>query len=107
MSENERGFTYLRTNEREGKPRKRGVTEIRGPYYTPMGTRYLQDVLETMGHYVDALKFAGGSFSLMPRQALQAVIALCHSHDVQVSTGGFIERVLTQGPEAVTKYIEE
>lgn len=29
MSETERGFTYLRINEREGKPRTRGITEIR------------------------------------------------------------------------------
>jgi phosphosulfolactate synthase (CoM biosynthesis protein A) len=31
-----------------------------------MGRHYLQDILETMGPYVDALKFAGGSFTLMP-----------------------------------------
>ena len=67
----ERAFAFLRVNERQRKPRTLGVTEIRGPYYTPMGTRYLEDVLETMGHYVDALKFAGGSFSLMPRPALR------------------------------------
>ncbi len=62
----ERGFPFLRLNERPAKPRTRGITEIRGPYYTPMGVRYLQDVLETMGAYVDSLKYAGGSFTLMP-----------------------------------------
>lgn len=103
----ERAFAFIRVNERPKKPRTRGITEIRGPYYTPMGVRYLQDVLETMGAYVDALKFAGGSFSLMPRQAVKELIALCHEHDVLVSTGGFIERVLTQGPEAVDAYIRE
>jgi len=56
---------------------------------------------------VDALKFAGGSFSLMPRKALQELLALCHTHNVLVSTGGFIERVLTLGPEAVHRYIQE
>jgi len=45
----ERAFAFLQINERQTKPRARGVTEIRGPYYTPMGKRYLQDVLETMG----------------------------------------------------------
>src|SRR5205814_44318 len=94
---NERAFPFLRLNERQPKPRTRGITEIRGPYYTPLGTRQLDDILETMGAYVDALKFAGGSFSLMPRQALKQLIAVCHSHDVLVSTGGFIERVLTLG----------
>ena len=72
-----------------------------------MGQRYLKDVLETMGAYVDALKFAGGSFSLMPRRAVQELIELCHAHEVLVSTGGFIEYVLTQGREAVDRYIAE
>jgi phosphosulfolactate synthase (CoM biosynthesis protein A) len=103
----ERAFAFLRVNERETKPRSHGVTEIRGPYYTPMGKRYLEDVLETMGSYVDVLKFAGGSFSLMPRKAVKELLDLCHSYNVMVSTGGFIERVLTQGPEVVNWYIEE
>ena len=102
-----RTFDFLRVNEREGKPRSRGVTEIRGPYYTPMGDRMLRDILETMGDYVDALKFAGGSFSLMPETAVRSLIRACHEHDVKVSTGGFIEHVLTQGPEAVGRYLEE
>jgi phosphosulfolactate synthase (CoM biosynthesis protein A) len=83
------------------------VTEIRGPYYTPMGKRYLEDILETMGAYVDVLKFAGGSFSLMPRQAVKELLDLCHRYDVLVSTGGFIEHVLTLGPQAVDQYINE
>jgi len=103
----ERAFSFIKVNERPPKPRSRGVTEIRGPYYTPMGKRYLQDVLETMGAYVDSLKFAGGSFSLMPRQAVKELIDLCHEHDVLVDTGGFMEHVLTQGREAVDRYIEE
>ncbi|HET9176901.1 MAG TPA: phosphosulfolactate synthase [Terriglobia bacterium] len=103
----DRAFPFLRLNDRPAKPRQRGITEIRGPYYTPMGSRYLQDILDTMGWYVDALKFAGGSFSLMPRQTVKKLLDLCHAHDVLVSTGGFIEHVLTQGPESVTRYIEE
>jgi len=108
MEENEtRAFAQLRLNQRQSKPRTCGVTEIRGPYYSIMGKRYLQDVLETMGNYVDALKFAGGSFSLMPRSAVRDLLDLCHQYDVAVSTGGFIEHVLTQGPEAVDYYIRE
>ncbi len=72
-----------------------------------MGKRYLQDILETMGQYVDPLKFAGGSFTLMPREAVRELLDLCHQHDVLVSTGGFIEYVLTQGPDAVDHYIQE
>ena len=103
----ERAFNFLKVNERPSKPRTRGLTEIRGPYYTPMGKRYLQDILETMASYVDSLKFAAGSFSLMPREAVKELIDLCHQYDVLVSTGGFIEYVLTQGAEAVTRYIQE
>ena len=103
----ERAFPFIRMNEREGKPRTRGITEIRGPYYTPMGKRYLEDVLETMGEYVDSLKFAGGSFTLMPEKQLREIIDLAHRYNVLVSTGGFIEHVLTQGSEIVNRYIEE
>ncbi len=66
----ERAFSFLRINQRSPKPRAIGLTEIRGPYYTPLGKRQLEDILETMGEYVDSLKFAGGSFSLMPRPVL-------------------------------------
>lgn len=107
MAGDERAFAFLRTNRREGKPRSHGMTEIRGPYYTPMGKRYLEDILETMGAYVDILKFAGGSFTLLPRRALREIIDLCHKYQVQVSTGGFVEYVLTQGPEAVDRYLAE
>ena len=103
----DRAFSFMKTNERQAKPRSRGLTEIRGPYYTPMGKRYLQDVLETMGEHIDSLKFAGGSFTLMPRPALVELLDLCHQHDVLVSTGGFLEFVLTQGADAVDHYVRE
>jgi phosphosulfolactate synthase (CoM biosynthesis protein A) len=34
-----------------------------------MGHRYLADLLETMGAHVDSLKFAGGSFTVMPESS--------------------------------------
>jgi phosphosulfolactate synthase (CoM biosynthesis protein A) len=105
--DDERAFPFLPLNEREAKPRKKGVTEIRGPYYTPLGQRGLEDILETMGNYIDILKFAGGSFSLMPRRAVSELIDLCHRYDVKVDTGGYIEHVLTLGKEAVEAYIRE
>jgi len=106
-TKSERSFPFLQVNRREGKPRKRGLTEIRGPCYSVVGPRYLQDMFETMGAYVDSLKFAGGSFTLMPEEAVRSIIELCHKNDVLVSTGGFIERVLAQGSDAVRKYIAE
>ena len=106
MTQADSPFSFLRKNERQAKPRTRGITEIRGPYYSVLGRRYLEDVLETMGEYVDALKFAGGSFTLLPADALREIIELSHRHDVLVSTGGFIEYVLTQGQDAVDRYIQ-
>lgn len=103
----ERSFDFLTINERPKKPRRFGITEMRGPYYAPVGKRYLQDVLETMGAYVDIFKFSGGSFALMPKKAVRELIDTCHEHNVLVSTGGFIERVLTYGPEMVDRYLEE
>jgi len=107
LAASERAFSFLEINARQNKPRSVGLTEIRGPYYSPMGRRYLKDLLETMGEYVDSLKFAGGSFTLMPRKGVCELIETAHSFDVKVSTGGFIERVLTQGKNAVERYIAE
>ena len=106
-SSEQRAFSFLATNHRPAKPRSTGMTEIRGPYYSAMGARYLRDVLETMGEHVDGLKFAGGSFTLMPERALAEILEVAHEHEVLVSTGGFIEHVLTLGPEATDRYIDE
>ena len=107
MPDDDRVFPFLRLNRRADKPRAVGRTEIRGPYYTPLGPRYLEDLLDTVGHAVDSLKFGGGSMALFPRPVLRQIIDLCHRHRVTVSTGGFIEYVLTQGPAAVDRYLGE
>jgi len=106
-TEVERAFAFIELNERPGKPRSRGVTEIRGPYYAPVGRSYLADLFETMGVYIDTLKYAGGSFALMPRPAVRALNDLCHEHDVAVSTGGFLETVVSRRGDAVARYLEE
>jgi phosphosulfolactate synthase (CoM biosynthesis protein A) len=103
----ERAFSFIPINTRAAKPRSRGVTEIRGPYYSVMGRRYLEDILETMHPYVDGLKFAGGSFALMPTDKVKEITDLAHRYGTYVSTGGWIEHVLRYGPEVVDKYISE
>ncbi|OGM51131.1 fungal specific transcription factor domain protein [Aspergillus bombycis] len=95
LQDKKHGFGFARSNPRPPKPRSKGVTEIRGPYYTVMGKRYLADVLETMGTHIDGLKFAGGSFSLFQEKPLRELIDLAHEHDVYVSTGGWAEHLLT------------
>ncbi len=107
MADDGRAFPFLRVNQRPAKPRTTGLTEMRGPYYTPLGPRYLQDILETFGAAVDILKFAGGAFVLMPRKALRDLIDLCHRHQVLVSTGGFLEYVLPQGAAVVERTLGE
>ncbi|EAW15135.1 phosphosulfolactate synthase [Aspergillus clavatus NRRL 1] len=103
------GFGFARSNPRPPKPRSKGVTEIRGPYYTVMGKRYLADVLETMETHVDGLKFAGGSFTLFPEKPLRELIDLAHEHGVYVSTGGWAEHLLTHpDPNTVfDKYLKK
>jgi phosphosulfolactate synthase (CoM biosynthesis protein A) len=60
-----------------------------------------------MGAYVDTLKYAGGSFALMPGEAVGALNNICHEHEVEVSTGGFLEHVLTERGDSVARYLEE
>ncbi len=59
------------------------------------------------GDYIDGFKFAGGSQRLLTIDILKKIIGICHKHDVYVSTGGFVERVIVQGSEAVDRYLEE
>lgn len=100
-------FGFLQTNERDRKPRRRGLTELRGPYYHPVGIRYLKDIFDAMASYVDILKFGGGVLPLLERDYVQRMIDLCHEHDVKVSSGGLLERVLPEGPDAVDSFLLE
>jgi phosphosulfolactate synthase (CoM biosynthesis protein A) len=102
-----RAFSFLDVNVRPPKPRTRGLTEVRGPYYTPIGTRALADLFELVGNEIDIFKFGGGSFVVMPERTVKDLITLCHQHGVRVSTGGFIEHVLTRGPAAVNRYLDQ
>jgi phosphosulfolactate synthase (CoM biosynthesis protein A) len=103
----DRAFDFLHVNDRPDKPREKGITEMRGPYYDPMGPRELRDILETMGWYVDIYKYSGGSFALMTEEKVRELNEICHEHDVQVSTGGFIENVLVKDNDKVEDYITE
>ncbi|WP_407178544.1 phosphosulfolactate synthase [Bradyrhizobium sp. STM 3562] len=100
-------FSFVPRAARPDKPRKTGLTEIRGPYYSAYGPRHLEDLLETLGFWIDGLKFAGGSFALMPPAAVKDINRIAHDHDVYVSTGGWIENVLRFGADAVDRYICE
>lgn len=108
LEDTQNGYGFIRSNPRLPKPRSAGVTEIRGPYYSAYGKRHLQDLLETMGTHIDGLKFAGGSFSLMPEPAVRELVDLAHQHGVYVSTGGWMEHILMQSDarDAVDRYVK-
>lgn len=100
-------FEWLQRNDRPTKPRKLGMTEIRAAYYSNFGPGYFKDILETSGNYVDSIKFAGGAFTFMNPDKIREINDLAHQYGVLVSTGGFMEYVLTKGKAAVKKYISE
>jgi len=72
-----------------------------------MGKRYLADIMETVGYHIDGLKFAGGSFSLLPENSLRELIDLAHANGVYVSTGGWMEHLLaTSGSrDTIDRYL--
>ena len=73
-------FNFLPANALSPKPRGKGLTEIRGPYYHPVTATYLDELLSDWGAYVDGIKFAGGAFSLMPEERLKLLIDVAHKH---------------------------
>ncbi len=102
-----KAFDFVKIGELPPKPRELGVIEIRGPYYTSVSYGYVKNLLDDWSEYVDGFKFAGGSQRLLAKDKVKKIIDLCHDYDVYVSTGGFVERVIVQGTEAVDEYLEE
>src|SRR5216683_3085349 len=123
-------FPFIPVNALAVKPdRDKGITDIRGPYYFPVTRTYLDELLFDCGDYVDGIKFAGGSFSLMPEKRLRDLIEVAHKHgardlvypthplptcisapDCYVSTEGYIERVLAASAgnkDVITSYLRK
>jgi phosphosulfolactate synthase (CoM biosynthesis protein A) len=100
-------FDFVPRAWRPSKPRGFGLTEIRGPYYATYGVRHLADVLDVAGEWVDGVKWAGGSFALLPPEQVRKFSDLVHEHDAYISSGGWIETVLRYGPDAVAHYLKE
>lgn len=100
-------FNFVPRAYRPSKPRSFGMTEIRAPYYNTFGTRHLQDVFDVAGQWVDGIKWAGGSFSLVPPEQVRAFSDIAHDNDAYVSSGGWIETVLRYGDDAVDQYLKE
>ena len=100
-------FNFVPRAYRPEKPRTFGMTEIRAPYYSTFGTRHLQDVFDVAGQWVDGIKWAGGSFALLPPEQVRAFSDIAHENNAYVSSGGWIETVLRYGDDAVDQYLKE
>lgn len=100
-------LSFDENEDRPSKPRRYGVTEMRTPHYTLLNRNILQDIFESMGEYVDGLKFSGGSHSLMPKPVIKQLIEMAHQHDVYVSTGDWAEHMIPKGPSSFKEYVEE
>uniref|UniRef100_A0A1J3JLA4 Phosphosulfolactate synthase n=1 Tax=Noccaea caerulescens TaxID=107243 RepID=A0A1J3JLA4_NOCCA len=107
MAANYRWKSFEENEDRPEKPRRYGVTEMRGPRYSVLSQNVLQEIFESMGQFVDGLKFSGGSNSLIPKSFIKQAIETAHEHDVYVSTGDWAEHVLRSGPSAFKEYVEE
>jgi phosphosulfolactate synthase (CoM biosynthesis protein A) len=100
-------FDYVKIDTPPRKPRRTGIVEMRGPYYSSISYGYLSDLLDDWGDYVDGYKFAGGSMRLLTKSRVKQITTVCHRHQVYVSTGGFVERVIVDGTDAVNQYIKD
>src|SRR5438093_12159824 len=98
MSAESKTFDFVRLNGLPEKPRKTGVIECRGPYYTPVTYGYLRDLLDDWGEYVDGFKFAGRSTRRLDRQKTPKMTQPGDGHKLYVSTGGCVGRRIAQGP---------
>ncbi|XP_077243437.1 protein HEAT-STRESS-ASSOCIATED 32-like isoform X1 [Tasmannia lanceolata] len=98
--------SFFEDEDRPEKPRSYGLTEMRGPNYSLMSQNAIQDILESMGQFVDGLKFSGGSHSLMPKTFIKEITDMAHKYDVYVSTGDWAEHLLHKGPAAFKQYVE-
>lgn len=107
MTAHDVSFNFVPRAWRPAKPRTFGITEVRAPYYATYGTRHLMDVFEAAGQWIDGIKWAGGSFSLMPRHQVKAMNDVAHANGAYVSSGGWIETVLRYGDAAVDQYLAE
>ncbi len=103
----EKAFSFMKLPKLQPKPRKRGMVEIRGPYYSSITLDYLKGLLHDWSDWFDGYKFAAGSFRLLSGSTLKAIIGACHDHDVYVSTGGAVERYIADGSNTADRYFEE
>jgi phosphosulfolactate synthase (CoM biosynthesis protein A) len=107
LPEDEKVFPFLWINERDKKPRRQGLTEVRGFYYNTICKTQLDEYFDLAGEYVDTYKYVAASMRLMTRKAVREINDICHKHNVAVSAGGSFEFVITRGAKAIDQYLGE
>jgi phosphosulfolactate synthase len=79
-------FEFVRLPERrQRKPRVRGLTMMLDPGLPPL---YQEDLLDTVGQYIDLAKFKAGSARLYSEPCLRRKLAAYRERDVKPFIGG-------------------
>jgi phosphosulfolactate synthase (CoM biosynthesis protein A) len=87
------------------KPREKvGVTEIRD---RALGLAEATSLAETLGSFIDAAKYTCGTQRLFAPAFIKAKNKLYQSHQIDVSSGGLLERVVQHGERAVHSFLGE
>jgi phosphosulfolactate synthase len=92
---NRRAFSSIWIPERSQKPRDSGLTMI---IDYGMGLVRQEDLLKTIGPYIDLAKIRVGSAALYGESCLKSKVVLYQRYGVDVFPGGqFLEYAITQG----------
>ena len=86
------------------KPRNTGLIEVRTP---ANGISYHAGYVDTLGEYLDSVKWTVGSQRLVRRETVLEINTYLHEHQIEVSSGGLLESVIPQGEKAVRAFLEE
>ncbi|MEU3982848.1 phosphosulfolactate synthase [Streptomyces sp. NPDC026672] len=86
------------------KPRAAGLTEVR-TYGNSVG--FLRGYVDTLGEYVDSVKWAVGTQRLVTRRQVKEINSFLHAKGIEVSSGGLLEVLIPRGEKAVRGFIGE
>jgi len=83
-------FEYIALPPRPDKPRNIGLTMVLDK---DLGIASMSDFLESVGEYVDIVKFGWGTARILPREILVQKIELLQKHNVMVCPGGTLTEI--------------
>jgi phosphosulfolactate synthase (CoM biosynthesis protein A) len=90
--------------ELPAKPRRVAQTEIRN---AAMGMHQIEDLTTMFGDHIDSAKWTCATQGLVPREMVRQANSYLRDHQIDVSTGGLLERVSLGGPKAVHSFLDE